>query len=114
MAERKKIPLVWKIAIVFVAGIHAGMAFCERISIVAPVGTIFIALLQMLVVPLVFSSLVVGTASIGDPHSLGSVGVKTLALYLITTAVAIAIGLLLGNVINPGVGMGLGADLSAY
>ncbi len=54
MAEKKKIPLVWKIAIGFVAGIAAGAAFGEKISVIAPVGTIFIALLQMLVVPLVF------------------------------------------------------------
>lgn len=114
MAGKKKIPLVWKIAIGFVAGILAGVAFGEKISVIAPVGTIFIALLQMLVVPLVFSSLVVGTASIGDPLSLGRVGVKTLALYLVTTAIAIAIGLTLGNIINPGAGMGLGADLSAF
>ena len=78
MAGKKKIPLVWKIAIGFVAGILAGVAFGEKISVIAPVGTIFISLLQMLVVPLVFSSLVVGTASIGDPLSLGRVGIKTL------------------------------------
>jgi len=114
LAEKKKMPLVWKIAIGFVAGILAGILFKESISVIAPVGTIFVTLLQMLVVPLVFSSLVVGTASLGDPRALGRVGIKTIGLYLGTTAVAIAIGLLLGNLIQPGVGMGLGADLSGF
>jgi len=111
---KKNTPLIWKIAIGFVAGIVAGIVFREKIAIVAPIGTIFITLLKMLIVPLVFSSLVVGTASIGDPRSLGRIGVKTIGLYLGTTAVAIAIGLMLGNVIQPGVGMGLGADLSGF
>jgi Na+/H+-dicarboxylate symporter len=114
LAEKKKLPLIWKIAIGFVAGILAGLIFGEKISFIAPIGTIFVALLRMLVVPLVFASLVVGTASIGDPLSLGRVGVKTVALYLFTTAIAIAIGLTLGNVVSPGVGMGLGADLSGF
>ncbi|MDT8285139.1 MAG: dicarboxylate/amino acid:cation symporter [Thermovirgaceae bacterium] len=114
MDGKKKTPLIWKIAIGFVAGIVAGIVFREKIAIVAPIGTIFITLLKMLIVPLVFSSLVVGTASIGDPRSLGRIGVKTIGLYLCTTAVAIAIGLMLGNVIQPGVGMGLGADLSGF
>ncbi len=114
MDGKKNTPLIWKIAIGFVAGIVAGIVFREKIAIVAPIGTIFITLLKMLIVPLVFSSLVVGTASIGDPRSLGRIGVKTIGLYLGTTAVAIAIGLMLGNVIQPGVGMGLGADLSGF
>jgi len=114
LAEKKKMPLIWKIAIGFVAGILAGIVFGESISFVAPVGTIFVTLLKMLIVPLVFSSLVVGTASIGDPRSLGRIGIKTIGLYLATTAVAIAIGLLMGNLIQPGVGMGLGADLSGF
>lgn len=114
MAEKRSIPLIWKIAIGFVAGILAGIMFGEKISFIAPLGTIFVALLQMLVVPLVFASLVVGTASIGDPRALGRVGVKTIGLYLFTTAIAIAIGLTLGNVFQPGLGMGLGADLSGF
>lgn len=114
MAEKKKISLIWKITIGFAAGILAGIMFKDSVAIVAPLGTIFVTLLKMLIVPLVFSSLVVGTASIGDPRSLGRIGVKTIGIYLGTTAVAIAIGLLLGNMVQPGVGMGLGADLSGF
>lgn len=114
MAEKKGMPLIWKIAIGFVLGILAGLFFGPRIAFVAPVGKIFIMLLKMLIVPLVFSSLVVGAASIGDPKSLGRIGMKTILLYLATTAVAITIGLALGNFLQPGAGMDLAADLSGF
>lgn len=114
MVEKKGMPLIWKIAIGFVLGILAGLFLGPKVAIVAPVGKIFIMLLKMLIVPLVFSSLVVGTASIGDPKSLGRIGIKTILLYLATTAVAITIGLALGNLLAPGAGMDLGADLSGF
>lgn len=78
------------------------------------VGNIFLALLKMLIVPLVFSSLIMGASSIGDSKVLGRIGVKTVAFYLGTTVVAIAIGLVLGNIIQPGVGMAIeGAKAAA-
>ena len=107
MEEKKGIPLIWQIAIGFVLGIAAGAMVGPSIKIVEPIGKLFITLLKMLIVPLVFSSLVVGTASIGDPRSLGRIGGKTIFLYLATTAIAIVIGLVLGNFIQPGVGMAL-------
>jgi Na+/H+-dicarboxylate symporter len=107
-------PLIWKIAIGFILGILAGLFFGPSTAFIAPVGKIFIMLLKMLIVPLVFSSLVVGTASIGDPKSLGRIGIKTILLYLGTTAVAITIGLALGNFLAPGAGMNLAADLSGF
>jgi len=107
LEEKKGIPLIWQIAIGFVLGIAAGVMVGPSIKIVEPIGKLFITLLKMLIVPLVFSSLVVGTASIGDPRSLGRIGGKTIFLYLFTTAVAIVIGLSLGSFIQPGVGMAL-------
>jgi Na+/H+-dicarboxylate symporter len=112
--ERKKVPLIWKIAIGFVLGIIAGALFKDKAAILAPIGKIFITLLKMLIVPLVFSSLVVGTASLGDPRKLGRIGAKTIGLYLITTAVAIVIGLILGNLLQPGSGMALSVDTSSF
>jgi len=112
--ERKKFPLIWKIALGFVLGIAAGAVFKEQSQLLAPIGKIFITLLKMLIVPLVFSSLVVGTASLGDPRKLGRIGAKTIALYLVTTAVAIVIGLFLGNIIQPGSGMALSVDTSGF
>lgn len=64
-------------------------------------GTGFLRLMQMLVVPLVFCSLVCGSSAIGDTKSLGKVGIKTLAFYLVTTALAISVALAVGNLINP-------------
>ena len=106
--SEKKIPLIWQIGIGFILGIVAGAVLGEKVQVVEPVGNIFLTLLKMLIVPLVFSSLVVGAASIGDPRDLGRIGIKTIAFYLVTTAVAITIGLLLGNFLQPGVGMAIG------
>lgn len=102
-----KIPLVYRIGIGFVLGVAAGAVFGQGVQVIAPVGTIFLNLLRMLIVPLVFASLAVGTASLKDVAALGRLGVRTLALYLITTAVAISIGLVLGNLVQPGAGMNL-------
>ncbi len=72
------------------------------------VGRIFVASLKLLVVPLVFVSLVCGASSLGGNSRMGAMAAKTLALYVMTTAVAISIALLLGNLVRPGDGIGLG------
>ena len=109
MAEKKGgVSLIWQISIGFIAGIVFGrMASPQVVGYVAPLGSIFMALLNMLIVPLVLSSLIVGVASLGDLKALGRIGVKTVVLYLLTTAAAIAIGLALGNIMQPGAGMDL-------
>ena len=73
------------------------------------VGQGFIRLMQMLVVPLVLTSLVCGSMSIGDTKKLGAVGVRTLCFYIATTAVAITVALCIGNLINPGIGLDMSA-----
>lgn len=74
------------------------------------VGAIFIASLKLLVVPLVFVSLVCGTASLNDIRKLGRVGLKTVGLYLMTTAVAISLALIAAVMVGPGVGFDLVSD----
>ena len=69
------------------------------------IGNGFIRLMQMLVVPLVFCSLVCGSMAIGDTKTLGKVGVKTILFYILTTALAISLALGVASLINPGVGM---------
>lgn len=69
----------------------------------------FIRLMQMLVVPLVFCSLVCGSMSIGDTKKLGAVGGKTIVFYVVTTAVAISLSLGIANIINPGTGLDMSA-----
>ncbi|MGB0544101.1 MAG: dicarboxylate/amino acid:cation symporter [Longimicrobiales bacterium] len=68
-------------------------------------GTAFINLITMIVIPLVVASLLVGTASLGDLAKLGRIGGKTLGYYMITTAIAVTIGLGLANVLAPGSGV---------
>jgi proton glutamate symport protein len=72
------------------------------IAWIQPVGEAFMRLIKMVIVPLVFSSLLVGVASLGDVRKLGRLGAKTLGLYIGTTAAAVTIGLLCAHIINPG------------
>lgn len=69
---------------------------------IKPIGTIFINLLNMIAIPLVLASLIVGVASLGNIKKLARIGGKTIGMYLVTTALAISIGLFLGNIIQPG------------
>ena len=91
-----------KILIGMVSGIIVGLLLGPNAKYIKPVGTIFINLIKMLIVPLIFSSLVVGVTSIKDPKKMGRVGLKTFGLYLLTTAIAITIGLAMGNIVKPG------------
>ncbi len=71
------------------------------------IGALFIASLQMLVVPLVLISLVCGTSALREPARLGRVGIKTLGLYLSTTAIAVAFALLMASIVKPGQGVSI-------
>src|SRR4030095_1862746 len=71
-------------------------------NITQPVGQLFLRLLLMIVVPLVFSSLVVGVAGIGDIRKLGRVGLKSFGYCLVVSAISVFIGLTLANTIKPG------------
>ena len=72
-----------------------------------PLGKIFLNLISMLVVPIVFLSIVLGSAGLGDPKKLGRIGLKTIAYFLITTCIAIVIGLTLAYIIDPGMVEGI-------
>ncbi|MGM0753293.1 MAG: dicarboxylate/amino acid:cation symporter [Bacillota bacterium] len=72
-----------------------------------PLGKIFLNLISMLVVPIVFLSIVLGSAGLGDPKKLGRIGLKTIVFFLVTTCIAIVIGLSLANVIDPGLVEGI-------
>lgn len=71
------------------------------------IGNGFLRLMKMLVVPLVFTSLICGAAAIGDTKTLGQVGVKTIALYICTTALAVSVAIGVANVIRPGIGLNM-------
>lgn len=70
-------------------------------------GTGFIRLMKMLVVPLVFFSIVVGVASISDIKKIGTIGGRTILIYLLTTAIAVSLALLIAGVIKPGIGLNM-------
>ncbi len=118
---RKKLGLTTRIFIALILGLVVGVVFHYVVpagfvrddvfvgGIFYVVGQGFIRLMQMLVVPLVFCSIVCGAAAIGDTKTLGKVGVKTLAFYVCTTAIAVAVALTVANLISPG----LGVDMSA-
>lgn len=104
----KKLALHWKIVIGMILGIiwaliSSTMGWSEfTINWIDPFGTIFINLLKLIAVPLVLFSIIAGVANIGDPSSLGRMGGRTLGVYLITTVLAVGLGLLLVNTFQPG------------
>lgn len=110
----KKLRLTTKIFIGLILGIVVGSMLHGNLSIantyIKPFGTLFLNLIKMIIVPLVFSSLIVGTVSIGDPKTLGRIGGKTLSYYMITTSIAVFIGLTLSFVLVPGAGLTLPVD----
>ena len=104
----KKLALHWKILIGMSLGIIWALLSSSlgwsafTINWIDPFGVIFINLLKLIAVPLVLFSIIGGVANIGDPKSLGRMGGKTLFIYLITTIMAISLGLLLVNLVKPG------------
>ncbi|MBR5815946.1 MAG: dicarboxylate/amino acid:cation symporter [Anaerotignum sp.] len=114
---KKKMGLTTKIFVALIVGAIFGMVLHYVVpsghikdailveGILYIVGQGFIRLMKMLVVPLVFCSIVCGSMSIGDTKKLGTVGVRTLAFYLATTALAICVALGMGNILDPGVGL---------
>jgi DAACS family dicarboxylate/amino acid:cation (Na+ or H+) symporter len=107
-------PLHTRILIGLVVGVVAGISINALVggdnprviwvisNITEPVGQLFLRLLLMIVVPLVFSSLVVGVAGIGDVRKLGRVGLKSFAYTFVISAISVVIGLTLANTIRPG------------
>src|SRR4249919_334603 len=114
---RKGMPFHWKIAIGFAAGIIAGLVvhatglmdagwvqgFTQYVT--TPFSKIFLNLIFMLIVPLLFSALVVGIAEMGDIRALGRIGWKTLAYTVVLSGIAVVLGLVLVNLFKPGAGV---------
>ena len=101
---------LWKrILLALVFGVIVGMIWGPGASTISWLGDLFVRLIRMVVVPLVFVTLVSGVVAMGDPAKLGSLGAKTLAVYMLTTLAAIVIGLVLAAALQPGVGVDLSA-----
>ena len=102
--------LHWKILIALVLGViagyftgNAGESGQSFISAFEFIGSIFLQLLKMLIIPLIASSIAIGVAGLGNSNSLGSLGFKTATFYLLTTTLAILTGLIIINLVQPGI-----------
>ena len=105
----KKIPLHTQIIIGLVLGLVFGLVVIKTsispdftIDYIKPIGTIFINSLKMIAVPLVLASLIVGVSNLGDISKLSRIGGKTIVTYMITTVIAVSVGLLVVNIFTPG------------
>ncbi|PKM24203.1 MAG: dicarboxylate/amino acid:cation symporter [Gammaproteobacteria bacterium HGW-Gammaproteobacteria-13] len=106
----RRMPLWQQILIGLGLGVLTGVLFKADALLLAPIGTLFLNAIKMLIVPLVFVSLVAGITAMSDSAKLGRISVKTIAIYLITTAFAVSIGLLFGALFTPGEGMNMVAS----
>ncbi|MBA7502901.1 Proton/sodium-glutamate symport protein [subsurface metagenome] len=114
MAERRRggyfgFPLIYKIAIGLGVGIVVGIIAGPAIAPVKPLGDFFVTLLKMCIMPIVLFSLVVGAASISPARGV-RIGVKTIVFYLVTTFIAVLIGLAIANLFKPGLGLALAGE----
>lgn len=96
-----------KILIGLIAGIFFGLILGPKAEVFIIFGKAFINLMTMLVILIIFSSLVVGICHINDPKRLGRIGLRTIGFYVITTVIAIVIGLVFAYLLKPGVGLSL-------
>src|SRR6056297_66426 len=101
----KKIALHWQILIAFILAILFGIFLKDYVNYVSWMGDIFLRMLKMIVIPLVLSAVISGIVNIGNDGNFGKLGLKTIAYYLTTSSFAIIVGLLMVNIIKPGVGM---------
>ncbi len=114
--EKKGLALQWQMLIGFVVGLTLGLivystqrdaAWVETVTtyVTQPIGQIFLRLLFMLVIPLLFSALVVGISEMGEVRSLKRVGLRTLAYTVVVSSIAVAISLAAVNILKPGAGV---------
>lgn len=105
MAKKLLKNLGFQILIAMVLGILVGALMGESASVFAPFGELFMKLIKMLVIPLVAVSIVSGAASLGATKSAGKMGIGTFAWYMLTTAFAVVLGLILAVLFKPGEGL---------
>ncbi|PID01708.1 glutamate:protein symporter [Sporosarcina sp. P2] len=116
-----KLSLAYQILIGLVLGIAVGAIFYGNPSVeryLQPIGTMFINMIKMIVVPIIISTLVIGVAGTGDIKKLGKLGGKTLLYFEIVTTIAIIVGLMSANIFKPGEGIDMSSlekgDISQY
>jgi proton glutamate symport protein len=117
----RKVSLAWKMIIGIATGILFALLFKEYVPYIEWMGTVFLRVLKMIMIPLVLSSLITGVSSISSAGSLGRIGLKTIGYYFLTSMLAIITGMLLINIFHPGTGANLSltgapviSDLNAF
>src|SRR5687767_11699484 len=114
--KKRGLELQWQMLIGFLVGLTGGLivyatqrdaAWVEYLTtyVTQPVGQIFLRLLFMLVIPLLFSALVVGISEMGEVRSLKRIGIRTLVYTVVVSSIAVAVSLLLVNLLRPGAGV---------
>jgi proton glutamate symport protein len=109
--KKRRLSLAWQIVIGLILGILVGAIFYNNATLTGylkPIGDIFIRLIQMIVIPIVISSIIIGVAGVGDIRRLGKIGGKTILYFELITTLALIVGLLAANLFKPG----LGVDMS--
>lgn len=107
----KKLELHWQILIGMVLGLVFGFIMLQvggkdfTTDWIKPIGTIFVKLLKLIAIPLILASLIKGISDLKDISKFKNIGLRTIVIYILTTVVAISIGLLLVNTFNPGEGV---------
>ncbi len=106
----KNVALLKKMFLAMILGIGLGLTLGEKAIALEPFGTFFLTLLQMIALPLIIVNLLAGICSLNDPKLLGKVGVKVLIYYFATTAFAMVIAVVVGQLVKPGLGFVLSGN----
>ncbi|HQF41341.1 MAG TPA: dicarboxylate/amino acid:cation symporter [Ignavibacteriaceae bacterium] len=109
-----KLKLHWQILIAFIIAVLLGLFLPYSSEYVKWLGDLFLRALKMIIVPLVFSSIVSGVVNLGSSSSLGRLGAKTMTYYITTSLAAIITGLILVDIIRPGIGADLGFRMEVH
>ena len=94
--------LHWQVLFALVTGVAFGWLAPSAAESIGFLGDLFLRLLKMIIIPLIFTSLVSGVASLGSARSVGRVGIRTVLYYTVSTTLAITVGMVLVNIIKPG------------
>lgn len=121
MKKKFSFPLAYQILVGLILGIVVGAIFYGNPAVetyLQPLGTIFLNMIKMIVVPIIVSTLIIGVAGTGDMKQLGKLGGKTLIYFEVVTTIAILVGLLSANIFQPGAGIDMSSlvktDINSY
>jgi len=103
-----------QVVIAMVIGTAVGAYMGPTAEVFAPLGSIFIHLIKMLVIPLIAVAIITGAANLGDSPAAGKIGISTFAFFMLTSAVAVALAIALGELFQPGVGVDLSSMHSIF